>query len=149
MATFTGKFYGLFFQSLADKKIDLVGTPDALFFALTTSAYTPAQDTEDFFNDVTNELAGGSGYTAGGFAVDNPTFGYTGGTNTWKLDCDDEIVPTTTLTWRNLVLYDGTPGTAATNPLILYQTGDADTTTTGGTLTIQPHANGLGTIVLG
>jgi hypothetical protein len=148
MATFTGKWYGLAFQALANKEIDLVGTPDTLKMALTTSAYTPAQDTDNYFDDVTNELGAGSGYTSGGFTADNVTWGYTGGTNTWKLDCDDEVVASTTLTWRNLILYDSTPGTAGTNPLMIYQTGDGDTTTTGGTLTIQPHANGLGTLVV-
>ena len=113
-----------------------------------TNTHTPAQDTDDYFDDATNELGAGAGYTSGGFALDGVAWGYTAGTNTWKLDADDEVVASTTLTWRHAIIYDSTPGTAGTNPLLIYQSGDADTITTGGTLTLQPHANGLGTLVV-
>ena len=148
MATFTALMYGGFISALANKEIDLVGTPDTLKIALTTSAYTPAQDTHDYFDDITNELAASGGYVAGGFTLDNVTLGYTAGTNVWKLDADDEVVASTTLTWRTAVIYDATPGTNATRPLICYQQGDADTVTTGGTLTLQFHASGIATITL-
>ena len=150
IATFTGGWFAMAFQALADKQIDLIGSPDTLKCALVTSAFDPAavQDTADFFNDVTNELGAGSGYTAGGFTLDSVVFGYTAGTNTWMLDCADEVVASTTLTWRSAIIYDSTPATDATRPLILYQKGDSDTITTGGTLTISPAAAGLGTIVL-
>lgn len=149
MATFTGKWFSLAFSAAFNKEIDLVGTPDTLKAALTTVTYTPAQDTDDYFSAVTNELGAGAGYVSGGFTLDNVAWGYTAGSNTWKLDCDDEVVAGTTLTWRHAIIYVDTAGAATTDPLLIFQSGDADTVTTGGTLTLQPAAAGLGTLTVG
>lgn len=150
MATFDGSWFPQVFSAVFNKEIDFVGTPDTLKAALVTSAYDPAanEDTHNYFDDITNELAASGGYVSGGFTLDNVSWGYTAGTNTWKLDCDDEVVPSTTLTWRSAIIYVDTGGAASTDPLVIYQKGDSDTITTGGTLTLQPHANGLGTIVV-
>lgn len=56
---------------------------DSIFAALLTTAYTPAMDADDFWNDVSaNELAAGSGYTANGVAVASKTLTYTAA-NSW------------------------------------------------------------------
>lgn len=68
-ATFT--FYGTGRKKMWDGSIDL--DTDTLKVALTTSSYTPAPDTHDFFNDITNELSTGSGYTAGGATLGSKT----------------------------------------------------------------------------
>ena len=47
-------WYGLAQAALANKEIDW--TSDAIKVALCTSTYTPAQDTHDYFNDLTHEI---------------------------------------------------------------------------------------------
>lgn len=56
---------------------------DSIFAALLTTAYTPAQDADDFWNDISaNELASGSGYTTNGAAVSGRSITYTAA-NSW------------------------------------------------------------------
>jgi hypothetical protein len=136
----TAFVYGNALLNAWDKKMDW--NSDAIKVALTTSSYTPNQDTHDFFNDVTNEVSG-TGYTAGGATIANCTLTYTAGTNTLKLDGDDVSWTTSTITARYAVVYDSTPGTAATNPLICYIDFGADVVSTAGTFTIAWHADGI------
>lgn len=143
----TGKLYSYFFNALANKEIDLVGTPDSIYVMLTTSTYTPDQDVHDYYNDVTNEVSG-TGYSANGAALASITWTYTSGTNTWAFDAADTSWTTATITARNAIVYDRTPGTDATRPLICYQASDADITSTAGTWTITWNASGIFTIVV-
>ena len=39
-----------------NKEIDLVGGTDNVFCGLTSSSYTPNQDTHDYYNDITNDV---------------------------------------------------------------------------------------------
>jgi hypothetical protein len=141
----TAKFYGNAFVNAFDKKIDF--NSDTIKCALATSSYTPDQDAHDFFNDITNEVVG-TGYTAGGATIANPSITYTGGSNTLKLDGDDVSWTTSTITARYAIIYDSTPGTAATNPLISYIDFGADVSTTAGTLSITFDAAGIATVVI-
>lgn len=141
----TAKLYGKFFTALADKTIDL--NSDSLKVALATSSYTPDQDNHDFFNDITNEVTG-TGYTAGGAAIGSPTFSYTGASNTFAWDGNDVSWSTSTITARYAIIYDTTPGSSSTNPLIAYVDFGADVSTTAGTFTITWDAAGIFTIVV-
>jgi hypothetical protein len=141
MATFTAKQYGQAALHLALKRCDLVN--DTIKLTLHTSTYTPDQDAHDFQNDLANELGTAGGYTAGGVSLANKTVTYTAGTNVVMFDADDVSISSSTLTWRTAVISDTTPGTAATNPLLAYYQGDADTVSTGGTTTITVAAGGL------
>lgn len=67
MATLTVRPYGQFATKLANKEIDL--DSDAITITLHTSSYTPNFDTHAYVSDLTNELATGGGYTAGGIAL--------------------------------------------------------------------------------
>lgn len=136
----TAKLYGKGLLSLANKEIDW--TSDTIKVALTTSSYTPDQDVHDYFNDVTNEVSG-TGYTAGGATLANCTATYTAGTNVMKLDADDAVWATATITARYAVIYDSTPGTAATNPLIGYVDFGADVSSTAANFTITWDAAGI------
>lgn len=136
----TGFIYGKAFLSLSNKEVDWVA--DAIKCALTTSAYTPDQDSHDYFNDVTNEVSG-TGYTAGGELLTGLTSTYTAGTNKWALDADNTTWTTSTITARYAIVYDSTPGSAATNPLICYQNAGADISTTAGTFTVAWAAAGI------
>jgi hypothetical protein len=81
--TITAKLYGLFLKAALNKEIDI--DSDTLKVMLTTSAYTPDQDTHDYKNDVTNEITG-TGYTAGGAALTTVTVTYTTATNVLMVD---------------------------------------------------------------
>lgn len=141
----TAFYYGNAFVNVFDKKIDW--NSDTIKCALTTSSYTPDQDAHDFFNDITNEVSG-TGYTAGGATIANCTITYTGGTNVLKLDGDDVSWAASTITARYAIIYDSTPGTAATNPLILYIDFGANVTSTAGTFTITFDAAGIATVTV-
>ena len=133
-------WYGLAQAALANKEIDW--TSDAIKVALCTSTYTPAQDTHDYFNDITNEITG-VGYTAGGATLANCTSGYTAGTNVQKLDADDAAWVTATITARYAIIYDAQTGVAATSPLIAYVDFGTDVVSTGATFTITWAAAGI------
>lgn len=136
----TAKLYGLGVKAAYNKEIDW--NSDVIKVALTTATYTPDQDAHDYFNDVTNEVTG-TGYTAGGATLTTATATYTGATNKLMLDADDATWTSSTITARTAVVYDATPGTAATNPLICYQQSDADISTTAGTFSIVWNAAGI------
>lgn len=114
---------------------------------LHTSSYVPNQDTHDYQNDLTNELSTANGYTAGGLTVTSPTT--TTSTNVHTLDSAD---PQWTFTGagntaRILTISDSTPGTTATNPLLLWSDfGQNETASGGGTFTYQVNASGWMTI---
>lgn len=141
----TGRLYGLVFTQAFNKEIDLAD--DTIKVLLTTSTYTPDQDAHNFHNDVTNEVTG-TGYTAGGATLSNKSITYTAGTNTWVFDADDATWATSTITARTAVVYDDTPGTSATKPLIGYQQSDGDITSSGGTFTVAWAAGGIVSIVV-
>lgn len=143
---FTANLYGALPGHLAAGRINWAS--DTIKLALCTSAYTPNQDTHDFFDDVTNQLSNGNGYTTGGFTLASKTANYDAGTNTLVLDAADISASSTTLTWRVAVLYDDTPATAATKPLIAYFVSDTDIVSTGGTTTITFAATGIARITV-
>lgn len=93
---------------------------DSLFVALVTSAYTPDVDAHDFWNDVSaNELATGNGYTTNGAALTSPTITIVGASNRIDFDgADPSWTFTASKTFRYAVIYDRTPATDATRPLI-------------------------------
>lgn len=139
----TAFLYGQMLEAAFGKKMDW--TNDDIYCALATSTYTPDQDTHDFWDDVTNEISG-TGYTANGVVLGSKTAatsGYTGGTNIFSLDAADATWTTSTLTARYAVVYDRTPATDASRPLLLYQNAGADVSTTAGTFTVAWHGDGL------
>lgn len=141
----TALLYGSFPAKLANKEINYLS--DTIKVALVTSAYTPAQDTHAYFSDITNEVTG-TGYTAGGATLGSKTVTYTAGTNTQAFDAADTAWTTATITARYAIIYDATPGTAATDPLIGYVDFGADVTSTAGTFTIVWDAAGLFSIAV-
>ena len=85
----------------------------------------------------------GTGYTAGGATLASKTITYTGATNKWVFDAADPTWTTSTITARTAVVYDASPASDATRPLICYQQSDADVSTTGATFTVQFAAAGI------
>lgn len=146
MATFTGKFAGLFFLSLLNKEVDF--DSDNIKIMLCTNSYTFDQDTHRYKNQVTNEITG-TGYTAGGQQLTSVTVTYDTATNTIKMDAADPSWPNSTITGaRKAIVYDSTPGTDATRPIIAYLESDVDLSTTSGTLSITFDAAGIATITV-
>lgn len=139
----TAKLYGLALKSAFNKEIDW--DTDVIKVMLCTSAYTPDQDTHQYKSSITNEVTG-TGYTAGGATLATPTINYTAGTNTLVLDAADTAWSNSTITARYAVIYDSTPGTDATRPLIGYVDFGADVATTSGTFTITWDAAGIVTL---
>lgn len=117
---------------------------DTIKVALCTSAYTPDQDTHDYFNDITNEVTG-TGYTAGGATLASKTSTYTAGTNTQSLDAADVTWGSSTITARYAVIYKST-GTASTSPLIGYVDFGQDVVSSAGNFTITWDATGMLTL---
>ncbi len=113
-------------------------------FALTTSVDVPAQDTDNYFDDAVANEVNGTAYVAGGQAAANKTIGYTAGTNVTKLDCDDPVWVTATITdVKNVYLYNSSPATDATRPLLGFGIIDSAVSPNAGNLTITLDAAGV------
>lgn len=135
----SAKAYGSLLAALFAGSINW-GT-DTIKVALCTSAYTPDQDTHDFFNDITNEVTG-TGYTAGGATLASKASTYTAGTNTTAIDAADVTWSSSTITARYAVVYKST-GTASTSPLIGLVDFGADVISSAGNFTITWDAAGV------
>lgn len=133
--------YGAFVEALGNKEIDL--TADDIRVALVTSTHTPNQDTHEYWDDVVANEASGTGYTANGDSLATKTFTYSAATNTWTFDADDVEWANSSVTARYAVIYDRTPATDATRPLIGYIDFGADRTSSEGLFRIAWHANGI------
>lgn len=116
----TAKLYGRVYLSLASGEINL--NTHVLKLMLCSPGYTPDQDAHRYKSDVTNEIVA-TGYTAGGNALGiagSITLAYDSATNKVIIDGPDVVWPSSTITARWGVLYDSTPSTDATRPLIGY-----------------------------
>lgn len=141
----TAFFYGPFFQSVFNKEIDI--DSDALKVMLTTSAYTPDQDSHRYKSSITNEISG-TGYAAGGVALPSVTVTYTAATNVLMFDAPDVAWSGATFTARYAIIYDSTPSTDATRPLIGYVDFGADVAVSSGTLTLVWNASGIAAVTV-
>ena len=147
---FTAFWYINAFEAAFNKEIDFL--TDDIAVSLHTVTYVPNQDTHDYFNDLTNQLATANGYTAedgagAGFSLAGKTHA-----NTLNVSTFDATDPQWTssgagFTARIAVVTDVTPGTAATDPLLMWMDfGQNETASGGGTFTIALHATGLATL---
>jgi hypothetical protein len=136
----TAAWYGGALLSTFAKEANWPG--DTIKCLLTTSSYTPNQDSHRYKSDVTNEVSG-TGYTAGGATLSSPTQSYTGATNTWALDAGDAQWTGASFTARYAVVYDATPATDATRPLLCYVDFGGDQTVNGANFTVQWDSGGI------
>lgn len=134
------KLYGNFLLKALNKEVDF--DSDTIKVALLTSAYTPNQDTHDYFNDVSANEVTGTGYTAGGITLSSKTATYDSGTNVIVLDAADVTWSSSTITARYAVVYDST-GTASTSALIGYVDFGSDQSSTNGNFTITWDSTGI------
>jgi hypothetical protein len=109
-----------------------------------TNTYSPNQDTNDFWDDATNEVSG-TNYTAGGATLGSVTVSRS--TNTVTFDAADVVWSQSGSGFSNarkFVIYRST-GTAATSRLYSVVTADADVGNVTGDLTLQWNASGIAT----
>lgn len=136
------KLYGQFIQQSFNKEIDW--DSDTIKVALLTNSYTPDQDAHNYLDDVSSyEVTGATGYTTGGATLANKTNTYSSATNVIVLDADDVTWSSSTITARYAVIYDATPSTAATKPLIGYVDFGSDQSSSNGNFTITWDATGI------
>lgn len=127
-------------NTTAGDRIDFL--TDTIKTSLHTVTYVPAQDTNRYFSDTSNELATAGGYTAGGVTLGSKTLTYDSTTNESRLDAADAQWTSATFTARIAVTYKST-GTASTSHLMGYVDFGGDQTVSSGTFTIQWDATGV------
>lgn len=130
----TWKWYGNGLLKAVNGSIDF--DTDTFNVMLTTSTYTPNQDTHDFRDDVTNEVTG-TGYTAGGQALTGVTSTYDAATNEVRVAWSDASWASSTITARTAVIYKARGGAATADELVAFCTNDADVSSTSGTFTVD------------
>jgi hypothetical protein len=130
----TFKWYGNGLLNLAKGNIDL--DTDTFKIMLTTSTYTPNQDTDDFRNDVTNEVSG-TGYTAGGATLAGVSVTYDAASNQVRVSWTDPTWPTSTITARTAVIYKSRGGASTADELLAYCTEASDISSSGATFTVD------------
>lgn len=135
------KLYGQFLSQALNKEIDW--DTDTIKVALLSNAYTPDQDAHNYLDDVVANEVTGTGYTAGGSTLANKTNSYNSATNVIVLDADDVTWSSSTITARYAVIYDASPATNATKPLIGYVDFGSDQSSSNGNFTITWDATGI------
>jgi len=121
----------------AADRVDWVN--DTIKGSLHTSAYTPNQDTDQYFTSATNELATAGGYTAGGVTLSGKTLTLDGPTNTVRFKANDITWTSASFTARKCVLRKDT-GVAGTSHLLGYIEFGADQAPAGVDFTVKGDA---------
>lgn len=141
MATYTPYWFGNGLLNVHKGNIDMDG--DTFKLSLHTSTYTPNQDTHDYRDDLTNELASGNGYTTGGVVLASLALTYDAATNQVRFDvADPSWTFTASKTWRWGVISKIRGGAASADELLAYLDPGADVTANG-TYSIQIDPLGL------
>jgi len=116
-------------SATAARRFDWV--TDTMKIALLTSAYTPSQDVHDFYDDLTGEVANGSGYTTGGAAIGSKTSVYDSASNTQRLSgATTAWTFSASKTARYGAIYKDT-GVGSTSPLLAIIDFGSDQTSSG------------------
>ena len=123
------------------KKSQLDGTAfidfdtDDIYVALVNSGYVAnasAQDTHDFFNDVSPSEVAGSGYTSNGQSLLSKTVTLDTANDRVDFDAADTVWSTSTITAYGAVLYKRVGTTQTVSPVIgLIDFGGAFTSSAG------------------
>lgn len=117
---------------------------DTIKVSLHTTSYSPNADSDDFWDDATNEVSSSGSYTAGiagGITLASKAVTQDNTDDEGVFDAADITVTSFTGTFRWIVLRKDT-GTASTSPLICA-IDTTSTTVTGGTLTITWSSEGI------
>lgn len=133
------KAYGNFFKHMAMGDIPWKASGGvSLKCALLKNTYTPNQDTDDVWGDISAHEIEGTGYTAGGVAVTPSDPVYVSADNILQMDCTDAEWAELTGTCRTAVLYvDGT-----TKYLVAYTDNGEDKVATAEPFKVRFGTNG-------
>jgi hypothetical protein len=135
------KLYGSFLMKALNKEIDW--DSDTIKVALLTSSYTPNQDAHDYYDDVSSFQVTGTGYTSGGETLASKSISYNNDTNVITLDAADVTWASSTITARYAVVYDDSPSTNSTKPLIGFVDFGSDQSSSSGNFTITWDTTGI------
>lgn len=133
-------FVNSVFKKIIDGEIDIQN--DTIKGMLLTSSHTTNIDTQEFIDDVSANEASGTGYTAGGFTLDNLVSTTDDTNDRCNVDADDETLSTATLTGRYIAWYKDT-GTPGTSPIISIEDLGSDRTSTAGDWVYTVNSGGL------
>jgi len=138
-------WYGLFIERQmegATKSDFLTGTFNC---SLHTATYVPNNDTDDFWNDATNEVTG-TNYTTKGVVLGSKTSVYDTATDEWRFDAADAVWTTATIaSIRYAVVWEDTAGASTTDPLVSFYDLGAQSVTAAN-FTVQWDATGIAKI---
>lgn len=138
----TVAFYGLTMEKVAEQVGNdvnyLTGT---VKLSLHTNTYSPDRDAHDFFNDATNELGGGAGYTVQTLGTKAITYDTASDQVRWDA-ADVTYSFSGSNTWRHGVMWIDTAGASTTDPLYALLTWDSDQTVST-TYTLQWDPAGI------
>lgn len=143
----TAKWYGRGLLAFLNKEVDV--DTDDVRLVLLKSTYTPDQDAHDYLDDLvlgTNEVAPSGSYTANGVAISSISRAYDGPTNTTKVDGVDWEITNFAGTFRYAAVYDRTPASDATRPLLGYVDFGADQVFANALVKVIWHPDGIFTI---
>jgi hypothetical protein len=134
----------MFGQALAKSlNKEIAWLADNIKTALIKDTWVPAQDTNQYWSDVVANETAGTGYTAGGATLASKTLTYDGSTNKTKLAAANPQWPASTITARYACLYDDSPSTNATKPVLGYVDFGANQSTSNTTFEIVWAAAGI------
>lgn len=128
---------------------DLLNPANTFKLTLHTNTWVPANSTNEVFADATNELATGFGYTAGGITLANDALTQTAGVVKFTTDAAVWTAAGGSIpAWRYGVVRASGTLNGKVDPIVGYFLGDSTpadvpATTTGNTLTVTMHANGI------
>lgn len=131
----TWKWYGKGLMNVMTGTVDL--NTDTFKIMLTTSAYTPDQDTHEFRSSVTNEVGASGSYSAGGGTITGVSVSYDAASNEVRMVWDDLSFTSATITARTAVLYKSRGGAASADELVAYCTESGDVSSTASTFTVD------------
>lgn len=148
----TAFWYVNAFETAFNKEIDFLA--DAMVVTLHTSTYNPNQDTDDFFDDLSNQLSTANGYTDedGNGASTGELLGTKTHANTLNVSKFDAANTVWTATGAGFnaeiaVISDIGSQTSTTDPLLWWTDfGAVETASGGGLFTIAWNAAGIATI---
>lgn len=139
-AAFAGQY-----SATAARRVDWVS--DTIKTTLHTVTYSFAQDTDDFFNDATNELSTAGGYTSGGVTLGTKSIGVATTLQTQLIAANAQWT-SATFTARQAVVWADTAGASSTDPLMMNINFGADQSVSSGTFTIAWAADGVGKVTV-
>lgn len=148
-AASTWAFYETFRLWLGDGTFDMDANTFKMALYLSTSN-AATLTTNSLLADLTNEHANANGYTTGGVTMTGVTWTRSAATIKFTSNAGQWAASGSSIVARFAVIYASGTLNGHASPLVCYtllDTTPADVTvTTGNTLTITPHANGIFTL---